>query len=46
MAAWCKGIGQALFEHAIRCRDRQILSGSLIDYALPRADDIPSFEGS
>lgn len=41
-----QGIGQALFEHA--CFDAesgQILSGSLMDYALPRADDIPSFEG-
>ena len=24
----------------------QILSGSLMDYALPRAGDLPSFEGS
>ena len=23
----------------------QVLSGSLMDYALPRADDIPAFEG-
>ena len=41
-----QGIGQALFEHA--CFDAetgQILSGSLMDYALPRADDIPAFEG-
>ncbi|KJC56318.1 hypothetical protein UP10_35545 [Bradyrhizobium sp. LTSPM299] len=41
-----QGIGQALFEHA--CFDAetgQILTGSLMDYALPRAGDIPSFEG-
>jgi carbon-monoxide dehydrogenase large subunit len=42
-----QGIGQALFEHALfDVETGQILSGSLMDYALPRADDIPSFEGS
>lgn len=41
-----QGIGQALFEHAqFDAETGQILSGSLMDYALPRADDIPSFEG-
>jgi carbon-monoxide dehydrogenase large subunit len=41
-----QGIGQALFEHAVfDAETGQILSGSLMDYALPRADDIPSFEG-
>ncbi len=41
-----QGIGQALFEHALYdVETGQILSGSLMDYALPRADDIPSFEG-
>ncbi len=42
-----QGIGQALFEHALYdVETGQILSGSLMDYALPRADDIPAFEGS
>ncbi|HWI12078.1 MAG TPA: xanthine dehydrogenase family protein molybdopterin-binding subunit [Burkholderiaceae bacterium] len=42
-----QGIGQALFEHALFDTETgQILSGSLMDYALPRADDIPSFEGN
>jgi aerobic carbon-monoxide dehydrogenase large subunit len=42
-----QGIGQALFEHArFDVETGQILSGSLMDYALPRAADIPSFEGS
>ena len=42
-----QGIGQALFEHALfDAETGQILSGSLMDYALPRADDIPSFEGN
>ncbi len=41
-----QGIGQALFEQALYDAETgQILSGSLMDYALPRADDIPSFEG-
>jgi carbon-monoxide dehydrogenase large subunit len=41
-----QGIGQALFEHALfDAETGQILSGSLMDYALPRADDIPVFEG-
>jgi carbon-monoxide dehydrogenase large subunit len=42
-----QGIGQALLEHALyEPETGQILSGSLMDYALPRAADIPSFEGS
>ena len=41
-----QGIGQALFEQVAFDHDTgQILSGSLMDYALPRAGDIPSFEG-
>ena len=41
-----QGIGQALFEQALfDAETGQILSGSLMDYALPRAGDIPSFEG-
>jgi len=42
-----QGIGQALFEHVLfDAETGQILSGSLMDYALPRADDLPSFDGS
>ncbi|WP_172804718.1 xanthine dehydrogenase family protein molybdopterin-binding subunit [Afipia sp. GAS231] len=42
-----QGIGQALFEQALYdVKTGQILSGSLMDYALPRAADIPAFEGS
>jgi carbon-monoxide dehydrogenase large subunit len=42
-----QGIGQALFEHvAFDPETGQILSGSLMDYTLPRAGDLPSFEGS
>ncbi len=36
------GIGQALMEHGIYDGDSgQLLSGSFMDYALPRADDLP-----
>jgi carbon-monoxide dehydrogenase large subunit len=42
-----QGIGQALLEQALFDADTgQVLSGSLMDYALPRAADIPSFEGA
>jgi aerobic carbon-monoxide dehydrogenase large subunit len=41
-----QGIGQALFEHALfDAETGQNLAGSLMDYALPRAGDIPSLEG-
>jgi carbon-monoxide dehydrogenase large subunit len=39
-----QGIGQALMENTVYDRDSgQLLSASLMDYALPRADDVPSF---
>jgi aerobic carbon-monoxide dehydrogenase large subunit len=39
-----QGIGQALLEHAVYDEDSgQLLSGSFMDYAMPRAGDIPSF---
>ncbi len=31
------GIGQALYEHALYDEDGQLISGSLMDYAMPRA---------
>ncbi|MBN8898327.1 MAG: molybdopterin-dependent oxidoreductase, partial [Rhodospirillales bacterium] len=37
-----QGIGQALLEHTVYDPDSgQLLSGSLMDYALPRANDLP-----
>ncbi len=39
-----QGIGQALFEGAIYDDDGQLVNGSYMDYAMPRADDFPSFE--
>ena len=42
--AIAQGAGQALLEHAhYDPESGQLLSGSLMDYALPRADDLPSF---
>jgi carbon-monoxide dehydrogenase large subunit len=39
-----QGIGQALLENCVYDADSgQLLTGSLMDYALPRADDVPSF---
>ena len=39
-----QGIGQALMERCIYDDDGQLLSGSLMDYALPRASDAPFLE--
>jgi carbon-monoxide dehydrogenase large subunit len=39
-----QGIGQALLEQAVYDpNDGQLVTGTLMDYALPRADDTPSF---
>jgi aerobic carbon-monoxide dehydrogenase large subunit len=38
-----QGIGQALFETAEYDEAGQLMSGSFMDYAMPRADDVPSF---
>ncbi len=40
-----QGIGQALVEHTVYDpQSGQLLSGSLMDYAMPRADDFPNFD--
>ena len=40
-----QGIGQALLENAVyEAGSGQLLTGSLLDYALPRADDLPVFD--
>ena len=39
-----QGIGQALVEEVVYGSDGQPLTGSLMDYALPRASDFPRFE--
>jgi carbon-monoxide dehydrogenase large subunit len=38
-----QGIAQALFEELVFGEDGQLATGSLMDYAVPRADDLPSF---
>jgi carbon-monoxide dehydrogenase large subunit len=38
-----QGIGQALYESAVYDEDGQLLSGSFMDYCMPRADHLPSF---
>ena len=39
-----QGIGQALMEHLVLDPESgQVLAGSFMDYAMPRADDLPSF---
>jgi len=37
-----QGIGQALLEHAVYDASGQLLSGSMMDYTMPRADDLPN----
>jgi carbon-monoxide dehydrogenase large subunit len=37
-----QGIGQALCEHVVFDEDGQVLTGSYMDYAIPRADDAPA----
>ena len=42
-----QGVGQALLEHAVYDRGSgQLLAGSFMDYAMPRADDLPRLASS
>ena len=41
-----QGIGQALLENAVYDENGQLLSGSYMDYTMPRADDVPSYHVS
>jgi carbon-monoxide dehydrogenase large subunit len=38
-----QGIGQALLEGAVYDKDGQLVTGSFMDYAMPHAHDLPSF---
>jgi aerobic carbon-monoxide dehydrogenase large subunit len=38
-----QGVGQALMEMTVYDSDGQLLTGSFMDYAMPRAADLPSF---
>ncbi|MCC0020199.1 MAG: xanthine dehydrogenase family protein molybdopterin-binding subunit [Nitratireductor sp.] len=39
-----QGIGQALLENVIYDDNGQLLTASYMDYAMPRADDVPSYK--
>ena len=39
-----QGAGQALMEQIVFDSDGQLITGSLLDYCLPRADDMPNFD--
>ncbi len=39
-----QGLGQVLYEHVIQDGDGQILTGSFMDYGMPRADGFPEFK--
>jgi carbon-monoxide dehydrogenase large subunit len=39
-----QGIAQALYEEVVYDENGQLLTGSLMDYAVPRASDFPEFE--
>jgi aerobic carbon-monoxide dehydrogenase large subunit len=39
-----QGIGQALLENAVYDSSGQLLSGSMMDYVMPRADDLPGIK--
>jgi carbon-monoxide dehydrogenase large subunit len=41
-----QGVGQALLESANYDESGQLSTGTYLDYAMPRADDLPSFEVS
>jgi carbon-monoxide dehydrogenase large subunit len=38
-----QGIGQAMLEHAVYDGEGQLITGSYMDYCMPRAGDLPSF---
>ncbi|MEM1272927.1 MAG: xanthine dehydrogenase family protein molybdopterin-binding subunit [Pseudomonadota bacterium] len=39
-----QGVGQALLEQAVYDENGQLLTGSYMDYSMPRADNLPSFD--
>ncbi len=41
-----QGIGQALLENTVYDESGQLMTGSFMDYCMPRADDLPSFDFS
>jgi carbon-monoxide dehydrogenase large subunit len=39
-----QGVGQALYEQAVYDEHGQMVTATMMDYAVPRADDLPSYE--
>ena len=39
-----QGLGQAMMEDTVYDADGQLIAGSYMDYAMPRADDVPAFD--
>jgi aerobic carbon-monoxide dehydrogenase large subunit len=39
-----QGVGQALLENCVYDKNGQLLTGSYMDYTMPRADNLPSFK--
>lgn len=39
-----QGIGQALYEGCVYDEDGQLITGSFMDYCMPRADNLPSYK--
>jgi carbon-monoxide dehydrogenase large subunit len=39
-----QGVGQALWEHGVYGDDGQLLTATMMDYAMPKADQLPSFQ--
>jgi carbon-monoxide dehydrogenase large subunit len=39
-----QGVGQALWEHGVYSDDGQLLTATMMDYALPKADQLPMYE--
>jgi carbon-monoxide dehydrogenase large subunit len=38
-----QGVGQALLEGALYDHEGQLVNGSMLDYCMPRADNLPNF---
>ena len=41
IGGFAQGVGEALMERVVYDAEGQLLSGSFMDYAMPRADDAP-----
>ena len=44
VGGFAQGFGQAMLEEIVYDRSGQLLTGSLMDYAVPRAEDLPNVE--